>query len=49
MSLVIDQQPAEITWDSDGIEVLYASDVEWWDEKLGRRVRIWGHHEDGES
>lgn len=46
MSVDVDLEPAEITWDSEGIEVLYGSDTEWWDEKLGRRVRIWsgGEH-----
>jgi hypothetical protein len=45
VSLVVEQEPAEITWSVDGVEVVYGSDIEWWDTKLGRRVRIWGNDE----
>ncbi len=34
--------PAEITWDPDGIEVVYGIEPEWWAEKLAYRAKVMG-------
>jgi hypothetical protein len=38
----MESEPAEITWGLDGITVVYGIETEWWAEKLGTRVRLWG-------
>lgn len=43
MSVSVDLEPAEITWDESGVEVLYGSETEWSDSKLTRRLAIWGN------
>lgn len=45
MSVIVEAEPAEITWDKSGIVVVYGTETEWCDERLGRRLRIWGNDE----
>jgi hypothetical protein len=35
-------EPVEITWDEDGIEVIWACDVDWIDSVRGRRAYMRG-------